>query len=266
MAKKVIPAPSKPSAVVNIDLEFDPGVHGKKWVACFDWLGFKNYVRQAGVTNVFCDMRWCINELAYHGQLLNVEFAWFSDTFLYHTHDGSRESFCAISQASEWFFDEVVDSGIPLRGALAFGDIYVDKSNHVFLGEAFVDAYEYGERFDWVGFALHHSALDRMAELGQPVSELYYERQCAPFRDRNAARLKLESVVAYGIGQSSALPVVGGNPYLHSVKAMHDAITNRRHRKKYQHTIQFNEHFDNPKHPVHIISRAASKGKGERPA
>ena len=111
-----------------------------------------------------------------------MEFARFSDTFLFWSTDDSWASFRAVAEASRWFFDELIDSKVPLRGALAFGEFYGDKAKGLFFGKALVDACQCGEKYDWLGFVLHDSALKQMAEVRRTVSDLCYKRWDAEFK------------------------------------------------------------------------------------
>jgi hypothetical protein len=230
--------------------EFDPSKEGKRWVSYFDLLGFGKRVCECGLVAGFVEIDRCLQEVRSTEQFGgNTESAWFSDTFLFYSSDDSRSSFCAVAEASRRFFDELLVSRIPLRGALAFGDFYADKANSLFLGKALVDAHEYGERFDWLGFVLHRTALQHMAEVSQPVKDLYYKRWEAPFRSRTAKTVEKESVVAYLAGPGSIKPVVGGNPYLEALEEMASWADSESHKRKYLNTIQFLKHFAEPNGP-----------------
>ena len=219
--------------------DFDPSKLANKWVAYFDLLGFKQHLKQRGLIDAFCLLSWCSNELEYHIQEFeNVNLVTFSDTFLLYTSDDSRASFQAITDVSRSFFDELVVAGIPVRGALAFGELYADETNNLFLGVALIDAYEYGEKFDWLGFVLHPSALKRMSEVGQLISQLCYKKCLVEYKNRETNAVKKKRVVAYRAGPGSIMPVTGGNPYLTAAGEMCDSTKSKKQRKKYQNTIR----------------------------
>jgi hypothetical protein len=224
-------------------LDYDSSKAGKRWVSYFDRLGFGNYSKQNGLIDTFCETRsWLQLAKQESHDYANVEFVWFSDTIIFYSTDDSRISFQAVAEASRCFFDELLDSKIPVRGALAFGDFYADKANGIFLGEALVDACKYGEKFDWLGFVLHPSALARMEEVGQPVSDLTYRRWDAEFKTGKPKTVAKESVVAYLVGPGSILPVSGGNPYLNALEEMAGEVDCGSHKRKYLNTIQFLRH------------------------
>jgi len=220
--------------------DFDFSKLGNKWVAYFDLLGFKQHIKKRGLIDAFGLLNSCSNELGHHAQQFeNVNLVSFSDTFLLYTSDDSRASFQAITDVSRSFFDEVILAGIPVRGALAFGELYADETNNLFLGQALIDAYEYGEKFDWLGFVLHPTALKRMSEVGQPVSQLYYKKCLVECKNRETNTVKKTRVVAYKAGPGSIMPVTGGNPYLQTAEEMRRTTKSKKHRKKYQNIIQF---------------------------
>jgi len=228
------------------DYDFSKG--GKRWVSYFDRLGFGQFTAEHGLVEIFSETSFCLSEARRHGQdFANVECAWFSDTFLFWSTDDSRASCRAVAEASRWFFDGLIDSKVPLRGALAFGDFYGDKANGLFFGKALVDACHCGEKYDWLGFVLHESALKQMAEVGQPVSDLCYKRWDAKFKKTKTNSVEKESVVAYlpGPGSIRPVPEVGGNPCLEAVEGMASWTECEGHRRKYENTIRFIKHFTN---------------------
>ena len=220
--------------------DFDPSKLGNKWVAYFDLLGFKQHVKKSGLIDSFGLLGWCTDELECCAQPFeSVNLVSFSDTFLLYTADDSRASFQAIDDVSRSFYDESVLAGIPVCGALAFGEFYADEANNLFLGKAFIDAYEFGEQFDWLGFVLHPSALKQMSEVGQPASRLCYKRHLVECKNPKTSAIKRKCVVAYKTGPGSIMPVTGGNPYLKAMEEMRDSTKSKRHRKKYRNTIRF---------------------------
>jgi len=233
-------------------LNYDFSKSGKRWVSYFDRLGFGNYSSEHDLINVFNETCSWLAIAKQEGQYFaNVELVWFSDTIIFYSTDDSRMSFQAVDEASRSFFDELLDSKIPVRGALAFGDFYADKVNNLYLGKALVDACKYGEKFDWLGFVLHSSALEMMAEVGQPVSDLTYKRWDAEYKNlkTNAPEKEL-NVVAYLVGPGSILPVTGGNPYLKALEEMAAGTDCESHRRKYENTIQFLKHFTTANSPM----------------
>ncbi len=72
------------------------------------------------------------------------------------------------------------------RGALGTGQFYADKQNNIFLGSALIDAYEYAEKQDWIGFVVTPSAERKIADLyPQPRDLLHkYVQDNVPVKKR----------------------------------------------------------------------------------
>lgn len=240
-------------------INYDFSKSGERWVSYFDRLGFGNYSSEHDLINVFCETcSWLAIAKQEKQYFDNVELVWFSDTIIFYSTDDSRMSFQAVADASRSFFDELLDSKIPVRGALAFGDFYADKANNIFLGKALVDACKYGEKFDWLGFVLHSSALERMREVGQPVSDLTYKRWNAEYKNQKTNAVAKEPVVAYLFGPGSIMLVAGGNPYLQALEEMAACTVCESHKRKYVNTIEFLKHFDTPNLPTEQEHRPPS--------
>jgi len=230
-------------------LNYDFSKSGKRWVSYFDRLGFGIYSREHDLINVFYQTENWLAIAKREGQRVgNVEFVWFSDTIIFYSTDDSPQSFLAVAGASRSFFDELLDFQIPVRGALAFGDFYADKTNNLFLGKALVDACKYGEKFDWLGFVLHSSALEKMVEVGQPVNGPTYKRWDAKYINRKTNAEGKESVVAYLAGP--IMQADGGNPYLQALEEMVARTAFESHKRKYVNTIEFLKHFNHSNLPA----------------
>lgn len=151
---------------------FDPKCDGSRWVAYFDLLGMRARLRNHGHLEVFNAYQQAIKEFVRNSaDHAVVSHAWFSDTFLLATIDDSGKSFVELEQACRWFVYFMLTAGIPLKGAIACGHMYADFEHGIFIGDAMVEAYDYGEGQDWIGLLLCPSATAVMAKLGIPVEE-----------------------------------------------------------------------------------------------
>jgi hypothetical protein len=144
-------------------LDIDWNQAGKKWVVCFDLLGFTEFVKGNDLVSVFYRWELCFaqfrNNLRNHPQL---NYAHFSDTFLIYANDDSLGVFHHIESCSRWFFNHALLYRLPLRGAMACDEFYADRTNGVFLGKGLVEAHEYGENFNWIGYTLSPTVLSRL--------------------------------------------------------------------------------------------------------
>jgi len=166
---------------------------------------------------------------------LTVNPVWFSDTFLVYTLDDSGDNFTIIDQFSRWFVYFLIEAGIPVRGALSCGDFYADRSNNLYFGSALIEAYEYGEAQDWIGFLLSPSAVTQLGSLGQQANKLLnYAFWTVPFK---TGKKKLCSKLpACILGQW--IEINGKNPCLEKLGKLRTRAGTQ-HIGKYDRTIQF---------------------------
>lgn len=146
----------------------------KRWFAYFDLLGFSELVRTSEIHSVLPTYEKAlevIKEKANPKKAKGIGYSWFSDTFIIFTKGNSLEDFGLIEQTSRLFFQRLILHEIPVRGALSFGDLYTQQEKNIFLGEALMDAYEYGEKQNWLNFVIAPSAYDALAKLSFPMEE-----------------------------------------------------------------------------------------------
>jgi hypothetical protein len=166
------------------ETDFNLDCWKQRWVAYFDLLGMQRHVQESPAISIFCTLDEA-NEEFYRqrGFDQNVERLWFSDTYIFFSQDDSAASFASLEATSRHFFLSLVQKGIPLRGAMAFGKLYVDKENDIFFGKALVEAYRFGEHQDWIGFLLTPSAEAQMETVKLPARErIYYRRSKIPWK------------------------------------------------------------------------------------
>lgn len=156
------------------------------FVALFDILGFKSMVNSLGTEKVHAKM--CRAFLPSIGMAASVgfvdaggrrtpvldprgvRFLVFSDTVVFSTADDSLESFTKIVSAASKSMASGFGLGMPVRGAIGYGDLLRDEGP-VVLGTAVLDAHELEGRQKWAGCALTEACAARAAE------ENYIERR-----------------------------------------------------------------------------------------
>jgi len=160
----------------GIKMENNNTINGNSWIAYFDILGFK--ARISDFERGFGCGHWDLFKQNFYGKLIEelkreeeyqpnrVFITWFSDSFIFFTRDDSQESFAHISVVADRFCQFAVSKSWPLRGAIGFGQLYVDKANNIFLGPGLIDAYERAERQNWIGLVVTPKANARFCELG----------------------------------------------------------------------------------------------------
>ncbi len=127
-------------------------------------------------------------------------------------------------------------AGIPVCGAMSYGDFYADKNNNVFFGEALIEAYSFGENQNWIGFIICPSAIEQMKSIGLPADErLNYAYWKIPYKKMQ--RDIPEKLPAYIIGGS--VEINGKNVCLEKLKEMRTRQSDDRIIQKYDNTIDF---------------------------
>ena len=89
----------------------------------------------------------------------------FSDTvILISTDDQERAAFNVLLHAwrlSQWF----ISVGLPLRGGVAFGELYANPREQVFLGRALTAAHALEQAQKWIGTSISPGVVERFPAL-----------------------------------------------------------------------------------------------------
>lgn len=192
-----------------------------RWFCYLDLLGFTMLVRSRDVGTVIGLYEDAISKLergASAKKVLGLSYSWFSDTFIIFTRGDSLEEFTWLEQASRLFFQRLILADIPARGAISHGKLYSNLEKNIFVGEALIEAYEYGEDQDWLGLLLTPSVHRKLEGTLLDVCERYNYRR-APTQGV-MRKLSAENVFAYTFNNST---INGVNPLLSAIQRMHRA-------------------------------------------
>jgi hypothetical protein len=172
----------------------------KNLVGVFDILGFSNLVKTEGIENVYSRMKSLFNPPAGHdtphflfasSNLFAHRKFWspsadhyiFSDSIiLFNKNSHHWSDFLPICNA---LLESGVMNNLPLRGAIAYGDVIVDFKNNIFLGDPIIDAYQLSENQNWVGASFHSSVCKIDETLGSVRIGSYqdqYQRCTIPLK------------------------------------------------------------------------------------
>jgi hypothetical protein len=226
---------------MNNRLRYDPDLASKKWVGYFDLLGTRQLYKTKNQISIFVAMSSAIEKFKDRTTVWEkIGYAWFSDTFIVYSWDDSAESFGVIESISRWFFYFLILADIPVRGAISCDTFYADRENSLFFGEAFIEAYEYGELQDWIGLLLCPSAEGRLEQLELSAKErLNYAYADIPFHkpsEKQQGNLK-KNLPACILG--NYVSVNKQNPIIKKLIQMKERIADPDIRSKYDRTIEF---------------------------
>lgn len=222
-------------------IQYDPNYLSERWLGYFDLMGVKILQKSGKQELIFDALSSAINEFKKCVTTWNnIRYAWFSDTFIFYSMDDSKQSAATVDCISRWFTYFLIIGGIPVRGAISCGSFYADEENKLFFGEALIEAYEYGEAQDWIGFILCPSAEERLNKLNLPVQQrLNYTYENIPYnkRTRNLSQ-KLPACI---IG--NWISINNKNPIIEKLEEIRKRITDDNVKLKYDRTIEFIKRF-----------------------
>lgn len=208
----------------------------ERWFCYLDLLGFTNLVRTGAVEQVIPLYQEVIHSLEQQvapKEKLGISHSWFSDTFIIFSRGDSLQEFALVEQAGRLFFQKLVLNRIPVRGAITVGKLYSQLERNIFIGEALIDAYEYGENQDWLGFLLTPRVY---AKLEQSPLDLRCRIHYRPIGKPGViTHPHKENVYAFAFNNGL---LNGQNPYLEAIRAMRAEVPDR-YKQKYSNTEEF---------------------------
>lgn len=141
------------------------------YVAFLDILGFSEMIKTRPIDEVLHKMSWglklsdlsgrlgkgtpntLVDEL-FHEPLVPLEFFTFSDTFVLSTKDTSPKSLFQIIASTAMLSKFLITAGLPIRGAIAKGELAkVSDTDHL-IGRGIINAAELEKQQEWFGIAL----------------------------------------------------------------------------------------------------------------
>lgn len=134
------------------------------WIAYFDILGFKEELKKTGEHNNYLRLLQCkIDEIIKYLQaevteFQNVDCLFYADTFIFYSRSNENRNYAGIIHVATHFIERCLAIGIPLRGAISFGNIAVGYDKRCLIGKAFLDGHSYCEDQNWLGLILTPSA------------------------------------------------------------------------------------------------------------
>lgn len=101
----------------------------------------------------------------------NIILAQFSDSIVLFSVDDSNDSLVTISKVTEKIMRAAIrhTNPIPLKGALAKGNVTCDMSKQLFFGQALIDAFLLEENVQYYGVVVHHTAEESVSKLNSDI-------------------------------------------------------------------------------------------------
>jgi hypothetical protein len=144
---------------------YRPLRYRQRWFCYLDLLGFTALVQTKKIDEVIPLYQNVLRELRQQAKLTKrpgLIYSWFSDTFIIYSRDDTEKEFSHVEQVGRLFFQKLIMSHIPVRAALTHGELYSQSLQNTFVGPALIDAYNYAESQDWLGFILTPKVFQRL--------------------------------------------------------------------------------------------------------
>lgn len=151
------------------------GVHSNRAVCFLDVLGFKQMLKEKPVIQIAEEY----DRLVMQASTINHKFFEhgieptlfkdhpvgapyctryiFSDSIILVADGEDSQSFLKLLVQAWRFMQVSLSLGIPIRGGIAFGEMYLDPSKGICLGHALTKAYQLEEKQNWIGIAVDQS-------------------------------------------------------------------------------------------------------------
>ena len=145
---------------------------GNKFVGFVDIMGFKDKLFRKPHAESLKDILTFANAIEEVRKTqrkgeVKIQSANFSDSVLGVTREATSSEAHCIIRVFEKYFVEGLSSGIPIKGAMAYGEFTADFKKNVFCGIPLVDAYLLGEELGFYGVTLHHTFQRKLVDLGE---------------------------------------------------------------------------------------------------
>ncbi len=180
----------------------DWSITTNRYVGFIDIMGFKDMVARSTHEEIYVMMqeiestkkaneniKWSGNEEP------KVMSTFYSDSIILYSKDDSEDSARVIINTISALTNDLISSGIPHKGALAFGNMTLDNKKSIYFGQPLIDAYLLQEELVMYGIVLHSSAEAEIDKLGILETVILYDFLC-PFKGGSSHHLTIPPIFA----------------------------------------------------------------------
>lgn len=171
-----------------------------RFVAFLDIMGFKDRVARTKHNVLLSQLEKFNRDITqYIGiyEHMGLQLAQFSDSIVLFSNDDTLKSLEAIGEVASGVMRIAIQQQIPLKGAIAQGQITCDISKQLFFGQALIDAYLLEESIHYYGVLVHHSAEQSVIDLNK-TSRLFKDVK-APLKSGKISHYELSWYVNNGL-------------------------------------------------------------------
>tara|TARA_R110002033_G_scaffold37974_1_gene77168 strand:+ start:18106 stop:18738 length:633 start_codon:yes stop_codon:yes gene_type:complete len=156
-----------------------------RFVAFLDILGFKDLVMRKSHEEIYKSL----NEISKSKKLIEkaaleldivgdaeVYVVSFSDSIVIFSKNDSLENFRYFLLATRWLFTGAFNKQIPIKGAMAHGEISLNKTEQIYFGQPIIDAYLMEEDVNYMGVVAHNSIDEYFANIKNQEDKNRFEK------------------------------------------------------------------------------------------
>ena len=167
-----------------------------RFVAFLDIMGFKDRVARTSHQELFAqltdfnrDITICFRKYPQ----TEIQLAQFSDSILLFSKDTTLESLKYLADATRDIMRTAITQSvpIPLKGAIAQGEMTCDLQKQLFFGQALIDAYLLEENINYYGIIVHHTAEKSVLELVKTGDNIIFNDIKAPLKSGKITHYEL---------------------------------------------------------------------------
>ncbi len=153
-------------------------VTDERFVAYLDIMGFKDLVARSSHEIVLNKLRHLSSHVNYlampEWSRGKIHTTWFSDSIIVFSKDDSSEAADAFIYAVRYLMCRALESGLCIKGGMAFGKLTVDLDKQLYFGQPLIDAYLLEEDLQYYGVIVHHTAERKILPLPNQYARLNF--------------------------------------------------------------------------------------------
>ena len=127
-----------------MEMKNDWIVTTNRFVAFLDIAGTKNRIETLKAEDIYNQLKNVVDVppgliSGYNDKL--IHYSVFSDSLIFISKDDTKESLNCFLDIVTYSFASAIKEGLPLKGAIAFGEMTADPKYNIFFGQPLVDAF-----------------------------------------------------------------------------------------------------------------------------
>lgn len=164
---------------------------GNRFVLFLDIMGFKERIARRGqdvILKELTELQRFLSEKMPEDS--SIAYAMFSDSIIVMTNDDNLASFIKLSEIAKGILNKSIgELQMPIKGAIAHGELTVNQQKQLYFGQPLIDAYLLEEELKCYAIVLHYTVdaiidaestkLYRMAEV--KLEKVYSSHSCLIF-------------------------------------------------------------------------------------